>query len=241
MPTDVKKLFQALATQLGATLHSTRQVLTHPTTKGDIAETSWKRLLRNHLPSRYSVDGGFVIDSTGASSEQIDLLIYDRQYSTLVFNVDEAVFVPAESVYAVLEIKPELHAENIGYAGAKAASVRRLKRTSAPIRHAGGMYVGREPPSIIAGILCLASPWKTDFGDRVAKHLAQLETQQRLDVGCALHNGAFEASYQPNRVVDLECRGTDSALVFFYLRLLRQLQSIGTVAAIDYGEYEKFI
>lgn len=89
---------------------------------------------------RYKVDKGIVIDSTGKQSEQIDLIIYDAQYSYLVFRQNDTLLIPAESVYAVFEVKQNLNKERIEYAGAKAKSVRELLRTSAPIKHAGGEY-----------------------------------------------------------------------------------------------------
>lgn len=85
----------------------------------------------------------FVVDSEGHFSEQIDIVVYDRQYSPFIFTFNDQLFIPAESVYAVFEAKQELSADIIRYAQNKATSVRRLKRTSLPIPHAGGRRVGR--------------------------------------------------------------------------------------------------
>jgi hypothetical protein len=96
---------------------------------------------------------------------KLDLVIYDRQYSPLLFNQDGALYVPAESVYAVLEVKPELDKGTVEYAGKKAASVRALKRTSVPVPHAGGVFEPRKLFEILAGIVALESSWKPPFGD----------------------------------------------------------------------------
>ena len=53
--------------------------------------------------------------------------------------------VPAEAVYAVFEAKQVLNAENIKAAHEKAASVRKLTQTSAPIINAGVQQPGRPP------------------------------------------------------------------------------------------------
>jgi hypothetical protein len=241
MPTDVRTLFQALRTQLGAKLAAGRQAVPHPTAKGDAAELNWKNLLADHLPSRYSVDRGFVVDSNGACSEQIDILVYDRHYSTLIFNVDGALFVPAESVYAVFEVKPETNPSTILYAAKKAESVRRLRRTSAQIPHAGGTFQARMPFPILGGILSLESSWKANFCESLENSVTHLENGLFLDIGCVLRNGAFDLSRTEDRHTQFECAGADSALLFFFLRLLRKLQSFGTVPAIEYREYEKFI
>lgn len=81
-----------------------------------------------------------------------------------MFNQDGAKYVPAESVYAVLEVRQEFNGANVAYAAEKAASVRKLRRTSAPIPHAGGKFDPIVPPPILAGILTLDSEWKPAFG-----------------------------------------------------------------------------
>ena len=72
-----------------------------------------------------------MIDCKGNISDEIDMVIYDQQYSPFLFNRDTSLFIPAESVYAVLEIKQDLNKKHIEYAGRKASSVRLLHRTSA--------------------------------------------------------------------------------------------------------------
>lgn len=63
------------------------------------------------------VDKATIIDSAGNQSEQIDLVIYDAQYSYLVFTQGNRKLIPAESVYAVFEVKQELNKAYIEYAG----------------------------------------------------------------------------------------------------------------------------
>jgi hypothetical protein len=43
-----------------------------------------------------------VVDSNGDFSQQIDVLVFDRQYSPLIFEYEGQTVIPAESVYAVL-------------------------------------------------------------------------------------------------------------------------------------------
>ena len=75
----------------------------------------------------------FVIDSTDTTSQQLDIVIYDRQYTPLIINQDGTLVIPAESVYAVFEAKQSIDASQVDYAAKKIASVRALHRTSLPI------------------------------------------------------------------------------------------------------------
>lgn len=212
----------------------------HPSAKGDAAELQWRRMLEDYLPERYCVAKGFVLDCDGKLSQQIDVIVYDRQYSPLLFNQDETRYVPAESVYALLEVKQELNPGNILYAGDKIASVRRLRRTSAEIPHAGGVYKPKKPIPILGGILTLDSSWHSDWQKSLHEILKSLASEQRLDIGCALKIGSFEAIYKGNRVSILS-GSNDSALIFFFLKLLARLQASGTVAALDFNEYGRVL
>ncbi len=181
-----------------------------------------------------------MIDSTGTTSDQIDLVVYDRQYTPLLYNQAGQMYVPAEAVYAVAEVKQTLSKDHIAYAGAKGESVRKLHRSSAPITHAGGEYEPRVLHEIPVGILSYESSWNPPFGDAFGTALSDLPTSQRLDFGCALTHGAFEVSYS-DEVPEVRVGTTEFPLLEFVLCLLRRLQSIGTVPAIIYDEYLKTV
>src|SRR5207253_2035678 len=117
----------------------------HPVSSGDASEEVWLELLTKYLPKRYMADKAFVVDSNGVFSQQIDVLIFDRQYTPFIFEFKGEKIVPAEGVYAVFEAKQSINAAQVGYAQAKVASVRKLHRTSLPIPHAGGTYPAKVP------------------------------------------------------------------------------------------------
>lgn len=50
----------------------------HPGARGEASEEDWLRVFKDRLPYRYQADPAFVIDSQGACSEQIDVVIGDR-------------------------------------------------------------------------------------------------------------------------------------------------------------------
>lgn len=239
MPVDLRDLFLHLQTQLALRLQSNRAILDHGPAKGTATEEGWRRMLEDYLPQRYRVSKGFVIDAAGGLSDEIDLVIHDRQYSPFLLNQDHALYIPAESVYAVFEVKQELSARTVDDAIAKAASVRRLRRTSIKITHAGGEFPARPPFPILTGLLCLDSTWTPPLGDTLANRLGASPEDGRLDLLCALGHGTAEVTYPAPQQVHLDLSTPDSALIFFFLRLLGRLQSLGTVPAMDLREYGK--
>ncbi len=232
----LREIFRALQDRIAAGLAGTRAIIDHAGAKGSAAEVNWREILSAHLPHRYKVNSAFVMDADGALSDQIDMVIYDRQYTPVLFNRDDQLFVPAESVYAVLESKQELDRSIMKYAGVKAASVRKLRRTSATVVHAGGAFEPPQPKPILAGVLALRSSWSPPFGDAFNNVLAELRGDEFLNLGCAIQSGAFEVNPDTNSAVVSE---EENAFGSFFLTLLRKLQELGTVTPIDYAEYAK--
>jgi hypothetical protein len=193
-------------------------------------------MLQDHLPRRYQAETAFVVDAEGQQSEQIDIVIYDRQYTPELYNVARQKLIPAEGVYAVLEVKQTLDKGNVEYAGGKISSVRRLNRTSVEVVHAGGEYAPRPVTPILGGILATQSEWKPPFGEAFHACLAKRSVEERLNVGCVLEAGGFDINYDGDEL-KTQISSREHALAFFFLRLLRSLQRIGTVPALDYDAY----
>lgn len=221
---------QALLAELGA-----RELFAHPTAKGDLGEGPWHRVLGTFLPERYQVSKAFVLDARGDCSEQIDLVIHDRHFCPLLFEQDGQRYIPAESVFAIFEIRPALNKAVIDYAKSKAFSVRRLHRTSRPLVDRGVARPPREPFPIIAGVLAVGSDWSPSFGEPLLDALADDDADRRLQLGCAPRDGAFEMLYGDE--ARLEIGEEEGALMFFLLRLFHLLQEIGSPMAIDLREY----
>jgi hypothetical protein len=236
---DLHKLFLNLQTEMVQRLKTHQQAGVHPGSKGDAAETKWRDTLSNYLPKRYCVDKAFVLDSKGAASEQLDIVIYDRQYSPFLFKEENHIYVPAESVYAVFEVKPDITATHVKAAAQKATSVRALHRTNAKIPHLGGKGAKKNLHRIIAGILCLEPGWKdAKYKKTLISHLDGLDDSGRLDLGCVLNGRSFEATYGVFGT-DAEISRPESALIFFFLKLIGRLQACGTVPAIQWEQYGK--
>lgn len=235
---DLAKLFNGLQNQMHTKLSTIREGVSHGTTVGNASELKWINMFKDYLPTRYSVDTGHVLDSQGNQSDQIDIVIYDRHYSPFFFNEDGVKFFPAESVYAVLEVKQDLTKKDIEYAGKKAASVRRLHRTSAPIIHLGGARRPRDHFEILAGILTLESSWTSSFGVPFTQSITDLNPECRLNFGSALNYGSFRVQYQENLPHSIETSNSENSLIFFFLTLLSRLQELGTAPAMDISAYE---
>jgi hypothetical protein len=229
----LQRAYASEQTCLIAKLRSSDRIVHHGD-RGEVNEQYFIDVLRQYLPNRYTVHKATILDSEGQVSDSIDVVVYDRQYTPTLLDSESHRYVPAEAVYAVFECKPKIDKAYVEYASKKAESVRQLKRTSVPIAHAGGFYPPKPLFNIIAGILAVEMEWSDGFGESFAKCHSDLTNLCKLDCGLAVDGHAFD-TFAENAV--FTCCNSENALVFFLFRLLNQLQSLGTVPAIDWNAY----
>jgi hypothetical protein len=233
---SLAQLLSGLHDDIESRLNTARKSFAHAPTKGDASERVWLDLLTTYLPQRYTAETAHVVDSKGTFSDQIDAVIFDRQYTPFIFKYEGQTIVPAESVYAVFEAKQTINAELVAYARAKAASVRKLHRTSLPIPHAGGTYDAKKPQPIMAGILTFESDWSPALGDSLTEALERGDDNDQLDIGCMAAHGIFYKT-GGNIVLSPEKK----AATAFVLELIARLQELATVPMIDVRAYASWL
>jgi len=261
---NIGELFSSLQMQMVAQLNTNREHIVHSVSKGDSLENVWIEWLRKYLPNRYCVDKAIIVDCNGNLSHQMDLVIYDQHHTPFVFTQNGIHYIPAEGVYAVFEVKPDLQGSAAGksyiqYAGEKIESVRKLKRTSVGIINAGTPVPARGLTKILGGILASTNSFSKK--ETLEGHLTALKGLQTLEMACAVDFGSICVDYkgeEKREGTDFEKRIADyynervvnkviyseanNSLVTFFLQLTRYLQqAVGTVAAIDLNAYAKAV
>lgn len=235
---SLAQLLSGLHDDIQQRLETVRRSFGHPGTKGDASEKVWLELLQSYLPERYQSATAHVVDSRGVFSQQIDVVVFDRQYSPFIFRYEGQTIIPAESVYAVFEAKQAINAGQVAYAREKVASVRRLHRTSLPIPHAGGTYPAKSLIPVVGGILTFDSDWKPALGDALLDALGDGQSDDRLDLGCVAAQGYFTFNEQDGRYKIHD--GGKPATAFLF-KLISQLQFSGTVPMVDVQAYAEWL
>lgn len=257
---ELPLLFRGLQEQMLSQLNTNRKFISHPGSKGDALENAWIEWLNKYLPNRYCVDKAIIIDSDGNTSHQIDVVIYDNWFTPFIFSQNGFHYIPAEGVYAIFEVKPDIKG-NIEYAAEKIESVRKLKRTSTNIIDVGISRKPRGLTKIVGGLLASTSTYSPKNNKTIERTIKKQVGFKSIDFGCIADYGSFYVDYDGNEdenILDLKQRYTDfynnrkykeivfskpeNSMVSFFLQLTRYLQqSIGTVAAIDLQAYSSAI
>jgi uncharacterized protein DUF6602 len=235
---SLAQLLSGLHDDIQRRLDTVRKSFGHPGTKGDASEKVWLELLQKYLPRRYQAAKAHVVDSDGAFSEQIDVVVFDRQYSPFIFHCEDQMVIPAESVYGVFEAKQTINAEHVSYAQAKVRSVRRLRRTSLPIPYANGTYPAKPLIPILGGILTFESDWRPAFGLPLQDFLSRDVADGRLDMGCIAAHGYFGFD---DATKTFETFPEGKPATAFLFNLISRLQFSGTVPMIDVQAYGRWL
>ncbi len=217
-------------------LAAVRSTFVHPGTLGAASEQVWLDLLTTYLPRRYQAATGHIVDSHNQFSHQIDIVVFDRQYSPFLFQFQGQTVIPAESVYAVLEAKQEFTGDTARAAHDRTLSVRSLHRTSLPIPTAGGLLPPKRPHHIIAGILALDTRWNPP-DKLILKYLAQAEPDARLDIGCIASQGYFTCDAEGQQTFTPHTK----AATAFLFELIARLQACATAPMIDIHAYAHWL
>jgi hypothetical protein len=237
---NLADVFHRLQQKLLADLHTTA-VFEHPSANGTATEQIWIELFSQFLPARYRAAPAFIINSSGQRSRQIDIAIFDALATPPLFPNPAGIHIPIESIYAVFEVKPTISKQWLQDAAEKAASVRALQ-TCPPTRP-------QEPRRrrelkqrrVLAGLLATTSVWKEDTFPTNLRRLVRRSPgeggahfeSQKIDFGCALEHGSFEHHKS------VSVSPANRALIFFLLRLVTRLNSLGPTPEVDLLEYLK--
>jgi hypothetical protein len=135
-------------------------------------------------------------------------------------------YVPAEAVYAVFEVKQRIDDNRLKAASAKAASVRRLRRTTTRIPTADGVLKPRAPHRIVAGVLALNIAEPTTFVRMVGRQMTHCHEDARLDLGCAIRDGSFTVNYEKAKTPTVSLSSSQSSLVTFFFQFQTLLQAL---------------
>jgi len=183
----------------------------HAALRGSEAEELLRRFLREHIPRRFDVGSGFIIDRRDRVSQQTDVIVYDALNCPTYRVSDTAAVYPADNVAAMVEVKSRLDGDKLTDGFEKIASVKSLSKTRSP--ELGVLMMDQTHCSIFAFDSALSLD---TIAERYAEWLRSHGLGAHPDVICVLDKGIVTtAAYVPGvpgwAVAMLEGPGGDAA------------------------------
>jgi hypothetical protein len=122
------ELLRAAAKVLRADFERIRQTVPHSGERGLETELLFNQFLNEHLPKRFSATRGFVVDTDGEMSPQLDSIVYDRLDALTFKGGEQNLIVPHDNVAAVVQVKSRLDGKELKSAAENIAAVKRLEK-----------------------------------------------------------------------------------------------------------------
>lgn len=223
----------------------------HNLEDGKYREYLVKRLLSKIVPSKYEITNGFIIDSENNKSDEMDIIIYDKNYVPPFFDETYTV-VPIESVIAVIQVKTTLTTVELKKSINNLNSIDKLKtKIGGKIISAQGAKTMQEerfvaPYKIIVSYKSDIAK-KHDFSNEMKnKHLDMiyivdgdydLYIKHRIKPDGVVNPNQEEL--EKNKVKGNIEKVKDSKLCNFTLQLLDKMKLINNAIIINYKEYIK--
>lgn len=126
-----ESIFAQAAEKLRVEFQGLRSV-PHSGLKGQEGEGIVRKFLNDHLPKRFAVGSGFIIDKNDHVSRQADLVVYDALNCPLYRVSDHASIIPNDHVAALIEVKSRLDKKDLEDAAKKIFEAKSLEKTLPP-------------------------------------------------------------------------------------------------------------
>jgi hypothetical protein len=124
------ELFKGVLTQAASKLQlssADARFYAHKGIKGDERAAILAEFLHEHMPEDIGIGKGEAIDYRDSRTGQLDIVIYDKSASAPVLSSQENLLLPAESLFAVIEVKTTLTQNEMDSSYVAAKKVRRLR------------------------------------------------------------------------------------------------------------------
>jgi len=127
---SLQKIFQGVSKKLQADFEFLTSQLSHSLSTGEAREFALKELLRQYLPAKLGVEKGIVASSVKGElpSKQIDVVIYDKLNTPVLYAAENLRIFPIEGVYAVIEVKSRLNSVTLNDAINNIRSVKKMTK-----------------------------------------------------------------------------------------------------------------
>lgn len=128
--TIYRRVLSNAQNKLSAAIEQIRRSIPHSAEIGALIERQFRSQLEEVLPAKIGVSQGFVVDSFGGVSRQMDIILYDKLNTPRIFASEGAQMFPVEATYACGEIKTTLNTSELEDSFEKCLSYKTLCRNA---------------------------------------------------------------------------------------------------------------
>jgi len=234
---SLQRIFEGVGKKLQTDFEFLTSQLSHALSTGEARESTLKELLRQYLPGKLGVDKGIIVSSDGQVSKQIDIVIYDKLNTPLLYCAENLRLFPVEGVYATISVKSKLDSSTLEESVENIRSVKKLSKKAfieqkGVIIYTTNLY-GKELPyfPIIGFTFAYSAIGPKTLKDKLEQLDDAGNPENNIDTICVLNNfvitnqsadGKIIVTKEPNskRVF---IKSESNSLLLFYLLMMHVL------------------
>lgn len=126
----LKEEFESISQMMSISFRKTTSMIDHPGEKGTSRENALIKYLRPHIPDKYEMSEGIIVDSQDHQSKQVDVIIHDKNTTPFLQDTSLSKIIPIECVYSVIEVKSLLTKDTLEQSIKNIQSVRSLYKNT---------------------------------------------------------------------------------------------------------------
>ncbi len=233
---DLLKIFEAINSQMLTDFDKIHSQIEHMGGRGGEREANLRMFLEAYLPRQYAIATGEIVDSKGNISRQCDLIIYDALTCPLLLAGQDYRVFPAESVYAVIEVKSVLDTVQLNSSIENIRSVKDLERANGKIGGIVFAYKSNQKKNVIE-----------KFTKQIIKRNTSLLPFEYVDLWCILDKGLISLvneqgltrltdNLSERRMLSYHELGDPPVLLWFFVQLIDLLNGQRIIKP-DYMSY----
>jgi len=193
---SLEELMAGAARELTSSMQAARIAFEHNATKGASIEGAVRDFFAKHYPESIGVATGLVVDSKGNSSKQLDVILYDKLRTPVLYTDSQGQnrLIPSEGVIAAVEVKTRLALGDIPTIAESARTLKSLDRSALyenadayQMNAYGRSWPGHMPPMYF--VVAFEGPRLENVLPALGKEHAGRPFHKRVDMMCILDRG----------------------------------------------------
>lgn len=237
---NLEDAFKHVSKQMRSDFEKIRSLIENRAEKGTELEIILKDFLKEYLPRNLAVTKGFLVDSDGKISKQLDVIIYDAFKTPIFYESENIRVIPIECAYSVIEVKSKLGENELNDIFKNMDSVRSLKRKAyyphGVIKDTYKLYGKKwnnwQTNYCIFAFDSIDLQTLKNYIEKKQKD-EKREPENQLDMVCVLNKGVicYEKNDTPAVTPDTETKlsylQTENSLLYFYSLFSRLFNQMG--------------
>lgn len=248
MKTRLSKILEKESEIMIEQFMEARKLTKHSYQQGYFYEELLRLFLQKFFPPSIGVARGFIVDSDDNISNELDIIIFDKNKTPVFYSAGDLRIIPIETVYAVIEVKTKITSSIIKkqiFPHLESINVLNKKALLDPDEKMLDTKAKKFEAPIMYGVFAFSSSKLSDITDTINDYYSKNDKKpkEKIDSICVLGKGVIFHMYKvviPFASSSSEMKSfnnTNGALKWFFGMINDVVSTVDIKGGIRYSQY----